>query len=86
MEVVASHRFKKQYRKLSRAMQRQVGACLETFVRDPFDPELNNHGLKGEYQECRSLNVNGDFRIVYRDVGTHYRLVAIGTHSELYRK
>lgn len=86
MEIVASHRFKKQYRKLPAPVKQQVGNCLEMFVRDPFDQRLRNHPLKGEYYECRSIDVNSDFRIVYRDIGTHYRLVAIGTHSELYGK
>lgn len=46
---------------------------------------LNNHPLDGIWAGCRSINITGDFRAVYEELGNDcFEFVAIGTHSELY--
>ena len=85
MRLVPSTRFKKQYRKLSHLVQSRVDERLRLFSKDPFHPLLNNHPLHGKDKEKRSINISGDYRIVYREVESSvYLLIDIGTHSELY--
>lgn len=85
MHLVPSTRFKKHYRKLPRMLQTRADERLRLFVEDPFHPLLNNHSLHGVHKNKRSINIGGDYRIVYRDVEPSVRLlIDIGTHSELY--
>jgi mRNA-degrading endonuclease YafQ of YafQ-DinJ toxin-antitoxin module len=85
MRFVPSTRFKKQYRKLSWALQTRVDERLRLFSDDPFSPLLNNHSLHGEHGINRSINVGGDYRIVYCEVEKSlYLLIEVSTHSELY--
>ncbi|KKS93468.1 MAG: hypothetical protein UV70_C0010G0050 [Parcubacteria group bacterium GW2011_GWA2_43_13] len=55
------------------------------FLRDPFSLELRNHVLRGQYDGCRSIDITGDLRVIYREEGGGIvSFLAIGTHSELY--
>lgn len=85
MRLVPSTRFKKHYRKLQKVLQARADKRLELFVADPFHLLLNNHPLHGKDKDKRSINIGGDYRIVYREIETGtFLLIDIGTHSELY--
>jgi addiction module RelE/StbE family toxin len=58
---------------------------LKLFLSDEFSPILNNHHLHGEYNSCRSINITGDVRVIYKKMpGEICYLLEIGTHSQLY--
>lgn len=84
MRVDYSKRFKKQYQKLTCPLQEQFKARLIIFVSDPLNPVLGNHVLHGRWNGFRSINITGDFRAIYQDLGAIAFFVAIGTHSKLY--
>ncbi len=85
MRFIPSTRFKKHYRKLSRVLQTRADERLALFAEDPFHLLLNNHSLHGEHKDKRSINIGGDYRIVYCEIEESvYLLIDIGTHSELY--
>ena len=77
-------RFKKQYAKLPIKLQERFDERLEVFKKDPFDQELNNHALHGEYLGYRSINVTGDWRAIYEVNGDCNYFVFIDTHSNLF--
>lgn len=78
-------RFKKRYKKLRISEHTRVKERLRLFKRDPFDPLLNNHPLQGKYQGCRSINISGDLRAIYRELNTNSAyFVEPGTHTQLY--
>lgn len=54
------------------------------FSQNKFHPILNNHGLSGGYRGCRSINVSGDLRAVFRENGEAVVFIWLGTHSQLY--
>ena len=55
------------------------------FVKDPYNTTLNNHALNGKYTGYRSININGDIRIIYKLLDKDTALfVEVGTHSKLY--
>jgi len=85
MKTLFYKKFKKQYKKL-RAIQKKVDERLVLFAKDPFDPILNNHGLAGKYEGCRSINITGNYRAIYELVNdnTAY-FIALGTHPTLYK-
>ena len=86
MKVILHKRFEKQYAKLRLAEKERFKTRRNVFLRNPFDPILNNHGLSGKYQGCNSINITGDLRAVYMmfDSQTAF-FIAIGSHSQLYK-
>lgn len=78
-------KFKKQYQRLPAAIQKQFDDRLRLFLLDPTDPRLRNHPLKGSFAGYWSINVNGDFRAIYRREADEIVIFAlIGSHSQLY--
>ncbi len=84
---ISFHRsFEKKYVKLTVQLKVKVKERNTLFEGSPFDPLLNNHALKGKFKGHRSINVTGDWRIVYRVVADDVALfVDIDTHSNLYK-
>lgn len=83
---VAFHRgFRKQFQRLNDKDRRRFAQRLKLFLTDPFDPQLRNHALAGEYADCRSINAGGDLRAIYTTIENgRVIFIAIGTHSQLY--
>jgi addiction module RelE/StbE family toxin len=85
MQFLYSSSFLKQYKKFPQKIHKQIKTRLDLLAEDEFSPLLNNHKLHGEYGDCRSVNITGDFRLVYKKVDKQQiLLVEIGTHSKLY--
>ena len=58
--------------------------AYDLFIEDPGHPVLRNHALTGKYQDFRSIDVTGDWRILYREEPERIIFVDIGTHETLY--
>ena len=87
MRIERNKRFKKQFKKLDLRTQEQFIVRVRVLVKDPADPILRLHPLKGKYTDYWSMNVTGDIRALYRYEGDQIILFAfIGTHSQLYGK
>lgn len=85
MRVVFHRNFEKQYKKLRAGEKERFKKQRNIFLRNPFDPALNNHPLQGKYKGYRSISVGGDLRVVYKLLGKEKAyFVAIDTHSKLY--
>jgi mRNA interferase YafQ len=80
-----SNEFKKRYKKLPAKVKFKVNLRLNIFIANEFNETLDNHKLHGEYEGCRSINITGDFRVIYYErIKGIYKLVTVGTHSQLY--
>lgn len=78
-------RFKKQLQKVPEKIQSAFYYRLGVFQKNPFDPQLRNHALKGKYLGYRSIDVTGDWRAAYRLLNNDECVFAfLGTHSQLY--
>jgi len=87
MKIIFQKSFEKKYVKLSDKIKSKVKERNVMFAENPFHPLLNNHPLHGKYKGYRSINITGDLRAVYKEVGTEtYLFVEFGTHAELYGK
>ncbi len=85
MRIKLHKNFLKQYQRLRKNEREKFKERRDLFLRDEFDPILNNHSLKGKYSGCRSINVTGDLRIIYRKNSTvEVIFVTIDSHSNLY--
>jgi len=85
--IVRFHKnFKRRYKKLRKKEQARCDERIELFVRDPFNPLLNNHALSGEYKNYRSINIGGDLRAIYELISQDVTFfITLGTHPELYQ-
>lgn len=78
--------FKRQLKRVPESIKDRFKKVIRQMEINEFDPSLNNHKLKGEYADYRSVNITGDWRLVYeKTMDDSYILVQIGTHSELYK-
>jgi len=85
MRIQFSNQFRKQFRKLRLGEQNRFWEKLELFKQDPHNRQLRNHALVGKYSGLRSINVGGDLRALYRQIGDDIVLYElVGTHSQLY--
>lgn len=74
------------YRKTPTKIQRKFEACIITFHKNPFDRTLENHLLHGKWNGFRSIDITGDWRAIYLEVGeSSAEFYAIGTHDQLYK-
>lgn len=87
MRIDYSKSFIKQYKKLPLSLQLNFEERIDIFLQDKFHPVLRNHKLSGRWFGCRSINITGDWRAIFREF-TNENLIyfdAIGTHGQLYR-
>lgn len=85
MFALPSPHFKKAAKKLPIKVRAALAKRLELFMEWPFDPILNNHPLRGSMRSYRSINITGDYRLIYESYDSEtIRLIDIGTHTELY--
>lgn len=87
MEVILHTRFKKEFKKLPLKIRKNYKERIDLFMADPFHQLLNNHSVAPEYPGWRSINITGDFRVLYKPITeTKVIFTRIGTHSQLYKK
>lgn len=85
MQLKRDRAFKRQYKKLDRALRERFEERLYLLTSDEANPLLDNHKLHPPYEGYRSINVTGDVRLIYKKIGADtYYLRAIGTHHQLY--
>ena len=85
MHQIFGSSFKKKTAKLPKKIRQALAGRLRLFASNPFDPILNNHKLHGVRRHQRSINVTGDWRLVYEQVDSDtIRLIDIDTHANLY--
>ena len=84
MTVAYSKSFMKQVKKLDMPIKQKLLERVKQFSKNPLDPELNNHPLKGKYKKYRSINITGDYRALYLTQSEHIIFDLVGTHSQLY--
>jgi addiction module RelE/StbE family toxin len=87
MEIQYHRNFVKQYKKLDRNIQQQFLERQLLWLKQPDDPRLRVHPLKGKFMGHWSMNVSGDVRAIYSLEGERVVIfLLIGTHSQLYGK
>ncbi len=87
MKIIFQKGFEERYKKLPSKIRIKVKERNLLFTQDQFSPILNNHPLHGKYIGYRSINIMGNLRAIYKELGNNtFLFVEIGTHSELYEK
>lgn len=85
MRILFHKDFRKRYKKLRHGERQKTDDRIRLFETNRFHVLLNNHTLHEPYHGCRSINITGDVRAVYEEIGPNaVHFIALGTHSELY--
>lgn len=85
MRLYFHKNYDKQYGKMRIKEKKKAQERLVLFIRNPFNPILNNHPLKGKYLGYRSINISGDLRAIYKLVDYDDCIfTTIDNHSNLY--
>ena len=87
MLIVSCRHFDKSFSKLPNKIQDLFEEKIELFKFDPYNDILKNHQLRGSFKDYRSINITGDYRLIYEQYDRDtIRLIDIGTHSKIYGK
>ena len=85
MLFLKSTQFKKKFKKSPEKIREKVKDRLIVLSANCWDPILNNHPLHGEYSGCKSIDITGDIRLIYKELDKDVcLLLRFGTHHELY--
>lgn len=85
MRFLTHKKFDKAFKKMHPKLQAKFYAVLELYSKSKTDRQLNNHTLTGKYLGYRSIDLTGDWRIIFEEIDDEtIKLVNIGTHSQLY--
>ena len=85
MHIVTSKQFDKELSRLSPKVRVAFLSKFELFAANEYDEILHNHKLHPPFENYRSINITGDYRLIYKKINpTSILLYRIGTHSQLY--
>jgi addiction module RelE/StbE family toxin len=85
-----SNKFIKLFRKSPSYIQKAIHERIDLFLKDSYSSQLRNHELTGNYKGHRSINITGDWRVIFSEqIDNNGNIILIfellGTHSQLYK-
>ena len=86
MKIQTTRKFDKAYARLREDSKTSVDDALRLFERNPFNPSLDNHKLKGKLKRFGAITAGYDLRLVYQEEGSHAVVIFlnVGTHDQVY--
>lgn len=84
MNIVLARSFMKDLCTVSPAVYKRFMERRDLFLQNPYHPTLHNHPLHGEWAGHRSINITGDYRVIFYTKEDTGFFVRIGTHPQLY--
>ena len=85
MQFPTHREFERQSKKLSQVIREKMWQRIALMVTEEFHSILYNHKLNPPYEGYRSINITGDYRLIYKKLGPDtYYLRAVGTHHQLF--
>lgn len=88
MTVFYDSLFFDKLKKLDIRIRKSLKEKIVIFSKNPYDPQLNNHPLKRDYEGYISIDVTADYRALYKERKIRGEKIAyfvyLGTHKELY--
>jgi len=82
MQIIYLPKFARQYKKLPPHVQDLAEKREQIFRKDPFDPRLKTHRLRGELKEFWSFSIDYKNRIIFDFAGKDtVRFYSIGDHD-----
>lgn len=87
MIIKFSKTFVKQKNKAPQKIQKTLNDWIRLFMKNPNNPLLNFHKLKGILKDYYSINISGDWRAIIKISSNNQVAIfaLLETHSELYK-
>lgn len=88
MKIQYDPDFLKTLKKVNVRIRKSLREKIQIFLRNPYDPQLDNHELKDKYEGYRSIDITADWRVIYEEIDEDDEPIAyfllIGTHEQLF--
>ena len=83
MEIIYSSKFAREYKKLPENIKNIAEEQEILFRKDPFDPKLKTHTLKGKLRGFWSFSIGYKYRIIFEFVNnkTVAHFHSVGNHD-----
>ncbi|PWB38617.1 MAG: type II toxin-antitoxin system mRNA interferase toxin, RelE/StbE family [Parcubacteria group bacterium] len=65
MEIIYSSKFAREYRRLPKDVKALAETQEAIFRKDPYDPRLKTHKLKGKFDGFLSFSIGYKYRIIF---------------------
>lgn len=87
MQIKYAKKFIKMHAKAPAKIQKAFCKRLKIFKKDSYNAILNNHWLSGEYKGLKSINITGDWRVIFKEYEKDDLVIFMlfGMHSQLYK-
>ena len=85
MKIEYYKEFIKEFSNAPFAIQELFKKQLLLFIENRNHPSLHNHSLKGELKSLRSININNDWRALFKEYDGYAQIlfITLGTHNKL---
>ncbi|MFC1600054.1 type II toxin-antitoxin system YafQ family toxin [Patescibacteria group bacterium] len=86
MQIQYHKNFTKNFKKLTPKLKQKTISTIKQFTKDPHNPLLRNHALKGRMQGLRAFSITGDVRIIFKEKNNYILVIMldIGIHNQVY--
>jgi len=86
MQIKYHKNFEKSFKKLTPKLKQKTISAIEQFAKDPHNPLLRNHALKGGLRGLRAFSVGGDLRIIFHEKDNYVLVIMlnVGIHNQVY--
>jgi len=82
MKILYSSKFAREYRKLPLKIKKIAEEKEKIFRKNPFDPRLKTHKLKGSLKDFFSFSIDQKYRIIFEFIGPNtVWFHSVGEHS-----
>lgn len=83
MEIIYSPKFAREYKKLPQGIKKLAEEVELIFRKDPFDPKLKTHKLKGRLDGFLSFSIGYKYRIIFEFSKDKKRIYfhSVGNHD-----
>ncbi len=82
MKIYYSNKFAREYKKLSPSVKKIAQEKEKLFRKNPFNPALETHKLKGSLKGFWSFSINNKYRIIFEFINKEIIWFhSVGDHS-----
>ena len=86
MEIRYHRHFLKRFKKLTPGLKGKTISAIKKFTKNPRDPSLRNHMLKGRLVGKRAFWVTSDVQVIFEEFNDYIFVIMldVGTHNQVY--
>ncbi len=84
MEIIYTAEFIRHFKRLPIGIKKEAVKKESVFKKDPFDPKLKTHKLKGKLKDCWAFSISYSHRIIFEFTNNKDDIVyfhSIGKHD-----